>query len=331
MRDPYTNEIGKTLVFCVSQKHAVKITTILNELAEKYFPNQYQSDFAIQVTSSITSPDPQQMTIDFKNNNLNGNSPLNELYKTSKARVCVTVGMMTTGYDCKDLLNICLFRPVFSPTEFIQMKGRGTRLFDFKECWIDEKEIPKTINSIKSSFKLFDYFKNYQYFEEEFDNTANQEQYWFTSDKMEIVMQVHNYLAAQPEIGNVASLATMLKVGEQLNDNKPIDGFLLALIYNKLPEKSRIALHKDFWTRYNKPNAEKAIEAYYKVAKKYELDLAQMSLKFLEIQPFVTSVIIGATTMEQLKTDIESVNINLTEEIINEINEVQKIYPNPCP
>lgn len=169
LRDPYTNEIGKTLVFCVSQKHAVKITTILNELAEKYFPNQYQSDFAIQVTSSITNPDPQQMTIDFKNNNLNGNSPLNELYKTSKARVCVTVGMMTTGYDCKDLLNICLFRPVFSPTEFIQMKGRGTRLFDFKECWIDEKEIPKTINSIKSSFKLFDYFKNYQYFEEEFD------------------------------------------------------------------------------------------------------------------------------------------------------------------
>lgn len=169
LRDPYTNEIGKTLAFCVSQAHALKITEILNDLAEKYFPGQYKSDFAIQVTSNITSPDPQQMTIDFKNNNLNGNSILNELYKTSKTRVCVTVGMMTTGYDCKDLLNICLFRPVFSPTEFIQMKGRGTRLFDFKECWIDEREIPKSINSVKSSFKLFDYFKNYQYFEEEFN------------------------------------------------------------------------------------------------------------------------------------------------------------------
>jgi aryl-alcohol dehydrogenase-like predicted oxidoreductase len=56
-----------------------------------------------------------------------------------------------------------------------------------------------------------------------------------------------------------------------------------------------------------------------------------MSLKFLEIQPFVTSVIIGATTMEQLKKNIESVNINLSEEIINEINEVQKNYHNPCP
>ena len=100
---------------------------------------------------------------------------------------------------------------------------------------------------------------------------------------------------------------------------------------NQLPKGSRIALHKDFWTRYSTPNAEEAIEAYYRIAKKFKLDLAQMSLKFLEIQPFVSSVIIGATTMEQLKTDIESVNINLTEEIINEINEVQKIYPNPCP
>ena len=56
-----------------------------------------------------------------------------------------------------------------------------------------------------------------------------------------------------------------------------------------------------------------------------------MSLKFCEVQPFMTSVIIGATTMDQLKTDIESVNINLTNGVINEINEVQKIYPNPCP
>ena len=56
-----------------------------------------------------------------------------------------------------------------------------------------------------------------------------------------------------------------------------------------------------------------------------------MSLKFCEIQPFMTSVIIGATTMEQLKTDIESVNLNLNNEVIKQINEIQKIYPNPCP
>ena len=87
----------------------------------------------------------------------------------------------------------------------------------------------------------------------------------------------------------------------------------------------------DFWSRYSNKNAEKAVELYYEISKKHDLNLAQMSLKFLEIQPFVTSVIIGATTMEQLKTNIESVNINLIDEVIKEINEVQKIYPNPCP
>ena len=56
-----------------------------------------------------------------------------------------------------------------------------------------------------------------------------------------------------------------------------------------------------------------------------------MSLKFCELQPFMTSVIIGATTMEQLKTDIESVNVKLSDEVIKDINEIQKIYPNPCP
>ena len=56
-----------------------------------------------------------------------------------------------------------------------------------------------------------------------------------------------------------------------------------------------------------------------------------MSLKFCEIQPFMTSVIIGATTMEQLKSNIESVNVKLSKEIIKEINDVQKLYSNPCP
>jgi aryl-alcohol dehydrogenase-like predicted oxidoreductase len=87
----------------------------------------------------------------------------------------------------------------------------------------------------------------------------------------------------------------------------------------------------DFWTRYRKPNTEKAVEEYYKISKKYDLDMSQMSIKFCEEQEFMTSVIIGATTMEQLKTNIESVKVKLSEEVIKEINNVQKIYPNPCP
>ena len=99
---------------------------------------------------------------------------------------------------------------------------------------------------------------------------------------------------------------------------------------NNMPKGSRIDLFKDF-TRYNNENSIKAIEEYYKISQKFNLDFAQMSIKFCEIQPFVTSVIIGATTMQQLKTNVESVNVKLNNEIINEINEVQKIYTNPCP
>ena len=99
---------------------------------------------------------------------------------------------------------------------------------------------------------------------------------------------------------------------------------------NKLPEGSRIKLFKDF-TRYKNENGQKAIEEYYKITKKFNIDFTQMSLKFCEIQPFTTSVIIGATTMQQLKTNIESVNVTLSNEIIDEINKIQKKYPNPCP
>ena len=56
-----------------------------------------------------------------------------------------------------------------------------------------------------------------------------------------------------------------------------------------------------------------------------------MALKFCEIQEFMTSIIIGATTLEQLKTNIESVNVKLNDEVIRDINKIQKIYTNPCP
>ena len=100
---------------------------------------------------------------------------------------------------------------------------------------------------------------------------------------------------------------------------------------NKKPKNSRVSLDPNFWTRYIKPNTEKAVEAYYNIAKKNDVNMSQMSLKFCEMQQFVTSVIIGATTMEQLKINIESVNVKLSDEIIKEINEIQKIYSNPCP
>jgi len=167
LKDPLTGEIGKGIVFCVSQKHASKVTQILNEFAHRLYPSKYNSDFAVQITSNVA--DAQQMTINFANNILNGHTSFKEGYKSSKTRVCVTVGMMTTGYDCEDILNLCLLRPIFSPSYFVQMKGRGTRKYNF--VYIEKDELGRTekYNEPKKRFKLFDFFANCEYFEEKFN------------------------------------------------------------------------------------------------------------------------------------------------------------------
>lgn len=166
-RDPISGEIGKSIIFAVSQNHAGKLAQILNQMADVMFPGKYQSDFAVQVTSQIQ--DAQQFTINFTNNKLLGSGNFLPTYKTSKARICVTVGMMTTGYDCPDLLNLGLFRPIFSPTDFIQIKGRGTRKHDFLEELHDKNHKESIKEAHKTSFKLFDFFANCEYFEEEFN------------------------------------------------------------------------------------------------------------------------------------------------------------------
>jgi len=167
LRDPITNETGKTIVFAVSQNHARKLTEIFNELAEQLFPGKYNSDFAVQVTSQVV--DAQQMTINYTNNNLNGKTTWLEGYKSSKTRVCVTVGMMTTGYDCPDLLNLCMMRPIFSPADFVQIKGRGTRKHTFEFKHKNEFGEEETLQREKEIFKLFDFFANCEYFEAKFN------------------------------------------------------------------------------------------------------------------------------------------------------------------
>lgn len=166
LRDPVSGEIGKSIVFAVSQNHAGKLAQIFNEMADRMFPGKYQSDFAVQVTSQVDGA--QQHTINFTNNNLLGSANFSPTYKTSKARVCVTVGMMTTGYDCPDLLNLGLFRPIFSPTDFIQIKGRGTRKHDFRTEFRDDALKEEIQQPHKTAFKLFDFFANCEYFEKEF-------------------------------------------------------------------------------------------------------------------------------------------------------------------
>ena len=151
-----------------------------------------------------------------------------------------------------------------------------------------------------------------------------------TLPKMMSVQNPYNLLCRTYEIG-LAEISIREKSG--LLAYSPLAGGFLTGKYrnNNLPENSRQKLFGDYYTRYKKPNASIVIEKYFNIAKKFDLNFAQMCLKFCEIQPFMTSVIIGATTMEQLKINIESVNVNLNNEIIKDINNVQKTYPNPCP
>ncbi|NVJ89031.1 MAG: aldo/keto reductase [Flavobacteriaceae bacterium] len=99
----------------------------------------------------------------------------------------------------------------------------------------------------------------------------------------------------------------------------------------KLPEGARGTLFPRFIARYRNEASEKAVEKYLEIAKKYNLTLFELSLAFINQLPFVTSNIIGATKMQQLKENINSINIELSDDIINEINEVHAAIPNPAP
>jgi len=148
--------------------------------------------------------------------------------------------------------------------------------------------------------------------------------------RMMTVQNPYSLLCRTYEVG-LSEISIREKSG--LLAYSPLAGGFLTGKYrnNNLPEKSRQKLFAEYYTRYSKPNASPVIEKYYNIAKKFDLNFAQMSIKFCEIQKFLTSVIIGATTMEQLKINIESVSVNLKDEILKEINDVQIKYPNPCP
>ncbi len=134
-KDP-AGAIGKSIVFAVNQTHATNLTKIFNEL---------QPGIALTITSRI--PDASLLAKEFRDGK-------------RAERIAVSVDMLSTGYNCRDLLNIGLLRPVFSPTEYIQIKGRGTRRFTFT--------IGHTTYE-KSCFFLLDFCAVAEYFEEQYD------------------------------------------------------------------------------------------------------------------------------------------------------------------
>lgn len=97
-----------------------------------------------------------------------------------------------------------------------------------------------------------------------------------------------------------------------------------------LPPGSRKTLF-DRLGRYEKGNGPRIISRYVGVAKRHGLDPAQMAIAFAVSRPFVTSVIIGATTMEQLKADIQAAELELADDVLEDIEQIHLDTPNPCP
>jgi predicted RND superfamily exporter protein len=95
---------------------------------------------------------------------------------------------------------------------------------------------PGTDTNRENEFDKFD----------EFENAADDDKYWFTSDKMALVIKIQDYLESLPETGKVLSLGTMLKIAEKLNQGKPVDNFQLALLYSELPERFKSLVLKPY-------------------------------------------------------------------------------------
>ena len=147
--------------------------------------------------------------------------------------------------------------------------------------------------------------------------------------KVVSIQNVYNLLSRQFETG-LAEMAIREDAG--LLAYSPLAFGVLSGKYigGKMPAGSRMELVTRF-SRYDNPQATAATEAYQAIAEKHGYSLAQMSLAFVCQQPFVTSCLIGATTMEQLKENIDAAELTLSDEVVSEITAIHNQYPDPAP
>ncbi len=96
------------------------------------------------------------------------------------------------------------------------------------------------------------------------------------------------------------------------------------------PQGARISLFPDY-TRYSSPAAVAATEGYVTLANKHGLDPAQMALAYVNSRPFLSSTIIGATTMAQLRSNVASIDLHLSDEVLSAIEDIHQVHANPSP
>lgn len=147
--------------------------------------------------------------------------------------------------------------------------------------------------------------------------------------RVQSVQNAYNLLSRSYEVG-LSEVSYREKVG--LLAYSPLaQGYLTGKYENgALPDGSRKKLF-DRLNRYETPGADEAITKYINLARNAGLDPTHMALAFVNSRPFVTSNIIGATTMEQLKTNIDSIAVTLSEDVLEEIENIHLIHSNPCP
>lgn len=147
--------------------------------------------------------------------------------------------------------------------------------------------------------------------------------------RVQSIQNPYNLLNRSFEVG-LAEIAIKEQVG--LLAYSPLAFGMLTGKYagGAMPKGSRLTIYSRF-QRYNNLYGFAATDAYIALAKKYDMELSQMALQFVTTRPFVTSNIIGATKMEQLKSNIDSIDVKLPAELLSELEAVQKQYSNPCP
>ena len=146
------------------------------------------------------------------------------------------------------------------------------------------------------------------------------------------MMSIQNVYSLVNRVFDIHNSEVAIRENCGLLAYSPLAGGRLSGKYigGKNPPNTRFTLWANRFDRHNTMRGENAIEKYFKLAPKYEIAPSTFANAFVNDRPFVTSNIIGATTMEQLKENIDSINITLSKEILKEIEDIHLYDPNPC-
>ncbi|WP_299434174.1 aldo/keto reductase [uncultured Maribacter sp.] len=144
------------------------------------------------------------------------------------------------------------------------------------------------------------------------------------------IQNPYSLLNRQFEIGN-SEISLREKIGLLAYSPLAFGALTGKYLVGKIPEGSRMELFPNFMNRYVGEIATRATEMYYNLAQEHNLSFAQMALAFVNSRPFLTSNIIGATNLEQLRENINSIDIDLSDELLDGINAIHNKIPNPAP